>query len=183
MKKTLIFLGAARKNGETRAIVDEFKKHLIGNVEVIDTYRLTNIAPCMDCRGCWKSPKCLVKDGMTEIYNKIESADNFIFATPMYFHSVPAPMKLLIDRCQVYWASRMRGEKKEITKKSVIAMVGGAPQFENQFKAGYQLLKEFSRELCAEVIGTIELSNTDKVSLEDSPELKEKIKMLSEKFL
>ncbi|MGL5971016.1 MAG: hypothetical protein ACRCZL_03280, partial [Cetobacterium sp.] len=60
---------------------------------------------------------------------------------------------------------------------------GGAPQFENQFKAGYQLLKEFSRELSAEVIGTIELSNTDKVSLEDSPKLKEKIKVLSEKLL
>lgn len=179
MKKTLIFIGSARKEGHTKSIVNEFLQNLKGDVEIIDAYRIKNISPCLDCRFCWKKPECAIKDGMSELYEKIKNADSFIFASPMYFHSIPGPMKILIDRFQVYWASNVRGDKKDLNKKSVIAMVGGAPNFEKQFKAGYQLLEGVSGDLDAKVIGSIEFSNSDHVVLNDLYSLKEKIKKLA----
>ncbi|MGL5050764.1 MAG: flavodoxin family protein [Fusobacteriaceae bacterium] len=182
MKKTLIIIGSARKDGHTASIVQEFKKNLIGEVEIIDTYRLKNISPCLDCRICWKTPNCCITDDMSDIYRKMESADNFIFASAVYFHSVPAPMKIVIDRCQVYWAAHVRKDKNPIRKKALLALVGGAPNFKNQFLGAEIVLKGLAEALESKVIGSIYLANSDRVSLDDFPEIKEEIRKYSEEL-
>lgn len=179
MKKTLIILGSARKGGHTASIVEELKKNLEGEIEVIDTYRLKDVSPCLDCRGCWKTPNCIVQDGMSDIYKKIEEADNLILASAVYFHSVPGPMKTFIDRCQVYWAAQMRKDKKLGEKKALLAMVGGAPDFKNQFLGTEIVLKGVAETLNCKVIGSIQLANSDRVSLDDFPDLKEEIRRYS----
>ena len=73
--KTLVIFGAARQKGHTKQMVDLFLEHLDGEKEIIDAYR-TDVKPCMDCRYCWKTKACAIKDGMQEIYQKIE--ENFI---------------------------------------------------------------------------------------------------------
>ena len=37
--KTLVIMGAARKNGHTRQMVDLFLEHLDGEKEIVDAYR------------------------------------------------------------------------------------------------------------------------------------------------
>ena len=70
--KTLVIFGAARQKGHTKQMVDLFLEHLDGEKEIIDAYR-TDVKPCMDCRYCWKTKACAIKDGMQEIYQKIEN--------------------------------------------------------------------------------------------------------------
>ena len=67
-KKTLITNGSPRLHGDTATLINELKKHLTGEVVEISAYR-SKIAPCVDCRGCWKTAKCVVKDDMSIIYN------------------------------------------------------------------------------------------------------------------
>ena len=98
--KTLVILGAARPKGHTRQMVDLLLEHLEGEAEIIDAYR-TDVKPCMDCRYCWKNKACAIKDGMQDIYKKVDEADNIVLASPMYFHSITGRMKTLIDRLQV----------------------------------------------------------------------------------
>ena len=50
--KTLILNGSPRPNGNTVALINELKKHLEGEVIELSAFR-SNIAPCVDCRGCW----------------------------------------------------------------------------------------------------------------------------------
>ena len=162
--KTLVIFGAARQKGHTKQMVDLFLEHLDGEKEIIDAYR-TDVKPCMDCRYCWKTKACAIKDGMQEIYQKIEAADNIVLASPMYFHSVTGRMKVLIDRLQVYWAGHVRNDMPEkFTKKGAILMVGGAPAFENQF------------------LGEVCLPNSDRDSLETRPDLAEAVVKLAEKM-
>ena len=53
----------------------------------------------VDCRYCWHKKGCSIKDGMRDIYQKIEEADNIVLASPMYFHSITGGIKgPLIDR-------------------------------------------------------------------------------------
>lgn len=180
--KTLVISGSARKNGHTRQMVDLFLEHLEGEKEIIDAYR-TEVKPCMDCRYCWKKKECVIKDGMQDIYRKLEEADNIILASPMYFHSVTGRMKELIDRFQVYWAGHVRKDMpKEWMRKGAILMVGGAPEFENQFLGGEIVFKNLLNDLSAENLGQVCLPNTDRDSLETRPDIQAQVIALAEKM-
>ncbi len=180
--KTLVILGAARKKGHTRSMVDLFLEHLEGESEIIDAYR-TEVKPCMDCRYCWKNRACAIQDGMQDIYRKVEEADNILLASPMYFHSVTGKMKILIDRLQMYWAGHIRQDMPEKnTKKGAILMVGGAPSFERQFLGGELVLQNLLKDLSADFLGEVCLPNSDHDSLETRPDLAEKVIQLAEKM-
>jgi multimeric flavodoxin WrbA len=65
-----------------------------------------NIAPCVECNACYKTGKCRVDDDYQLISAKMLEADRLIFATPIFFMTVCAQAKLLIDRCQCLWAHK-----------------------------------------------------------------------------
>ncbi len=181
--KTLAFFGASRKNGQTKKMLELLLSGIEGEKEIIDCYREKNISPCLDCRYCWKVRGCAVKDDMQPIYKKIDEADIIVLAAPMYFHSVPGPMKSVLDRCQVYWAGMLRGDHGILPrKKGAILMVGGAPSFPCQFDGGAIVLQGLLGDLEAEHIGTITLPNSDRDSLETRPDIAEEIKALASKL-
>ena len=180
--KTLVIIGAARPNGHTRKMVDLFLENLDGEKEIIDAYR-TDVKPCMDCRYCWKTKAGVIKDGMQDIYQKIEEADNILLASPMYFHSITGRMKALIDRFQVYWAGHVRGDMPEKPlRKGAILMVGGAPAFENQFLGGELVLKTLLNDLSAQCLGQVCLPISARDSLETRPDIAEAVVALAKKM-
>lgn len=180
--KTLIFFGSARQKGHTKEMLNVLTDNLQGEVDIIDAYN-TSVTPCKDCRYCWHKNGCSIKDDMQDIYEKIEEADNIIFASPMYFHNVTGPLKVIIDRLQVYWSAHVRKDKpKSYIKKGGILMVGGAPEFEIQFQAGEQVLGSVLNDLNAECMGVVKLSNSDKDSLITRPEVKQEIIELANKL-
>ncbi len=65
-----------------------------------------NIRPCSHCDYCQKTGQCNIKDDMQPIYDKLQKADCLILASPIYFMAHCAQAKLLIDRCQVFWARK-----------------------------------------------------------------------------
>lgn len=180
--KTLVLFGAARPKGHTKQMVDLFLEHLEGEVEIIDAYR-TDVKPCMDCRYCWKTKACAIKDGMQDIYQKVEEADNILLASPMYFHSITGRLKTLIDRLQVYWAGHVRQDMPEHNiKHGAILMVGGAPSFENQFLGGELVFKNLLNDLSADFLGEVCLPNSDRDSLETRPDIAKQVVELAEKM-
>jgi len=62
------------------------------------------IAPCDACYSCRKTGKCHIKDDMQDIYTKLLEADGIIFGTPVYYWSVSAQAKVLIDRTFLFSA-------------------------------------------------------------------------------
>ncbi len=60
-----------------------------------------NIKPCMGCFSCWsKTPgKCVIKDDMSVLYDKIKAADIIIESFPLYFFGMPSILKAMTDRC------------------------------------------------------------------------------------
>lgn len=96
-KRTLIVNGSPRPHGNTVALIEEMKKTLEGEVIEISAFR-SNIAPCVDCRGCVKTTKCVVRDDMDIIY--ADDYDNVVIATPVYFGTMPGAMMSLLSRFQ-----------------------------------------------------------------------------------
>jgi len=68
------------------------------NIEVIkaDELRIKN---CTGCLRCNILKKCSVGgDDWADLSQKILKADILVFASPIYFHHVTAPLKMIIDR-------------------------------------------------------------------------------------
>ncbi len=106
MKKVLVLSGSPRKGGNSDLLCDEFVKGAkeSGNdVEKI-FIRGEKIKYCNACYYCKDSSgKCAVKDDIGEILDKFQEADVIVMASPVYFYSIDAQMKALIDRCVARW--------------------------------------------------------------------------------
>jgi len=61
---------------------------------------------CLECGGCEKTGKCVVKDDMQTVYPHFEAADVIILASPIFFYAVTAQVKAPIDRSQAMWCKR-----------------------------------------------------------------------------
>jgi multimeric flavodoxin WrbA len=102
MKKTLIINGSPRVYGDTAALVGELRRHLRGEVVELSAFR-SKIAPCVDCRNCWETARCVVKDEMSVIYD--DDFDNVVLATPVYFMTLPGSVLSLLSRFQPWHAA------------------------------------------------------------------------------
>jgi multimeric flavodoxin WrbA len=103
-KKILVLSGSPRKDGNTATLVGWFvegARSKGARVEVVSTAFLkykTN--GCMSCRVCQKSDKyeCVVNDEAKPILAKMAVMDVIVMATPLYFFSASAQLKLIFDR-------------------------------------------------------------------------------------
>jgi multimeric flavodoxin WrbA len=113
--KVLALIGSPRRRGNTDLLVDAAlgeaaKSGHKGEKLYLYDY---DIEPCLDCRACKQGEKvCVLKDGMGDIYQKIDAADAIIVGTPIYWYGQTAKMKLLIDRLRPYVANRRLEGKK-----------------------------------------------------------------------
>lgn len=82
----------------TKAFLDGFPDDT--EIEYVNLYKL-DIKPCAGCFSCWsKTPgRCVIKDDMREVYEKIEGADIIIESFPLYFFGMPSQLKAMTDRC------------------------------------------------------------------------------------
>ena len=97
MAKILIVNGSPRPHGDTAALIGELKKHLSAEVVELSAFR-SRIAPCVDCRGCRETAKCVVRDEMDIIY--ADDYDAVVLASPVWYMSFPGPMLSLMSRFQ-----------------------------------------------------------------------------------
>jgi hypothetical protein len=62
------------------------------------------IKPCQHCDGCTRTKgRCVVEDEMQSLYDPLRAADRIVLAAPVFFMSLPAQAKAMIDRCQPFW--------------------------------------------------------------------------------
>lgn len=106
MKKVLILSGSPRKNGNSAALCAEFARGAAeaGNAAEVVYLRDKKIAYCNACYYCKNHDGvCILKDDMAELLEKMNEADAIVMASPVYFYSVDAQMKALIDRTVAQW--------------------------------------------------------------------------------
>lgn len=62
------------------------------------------IAGCLGCNACYRNGGTYVqKDDMAEIREKMLAADVIVLASPIYFYSMTAQMKAVIDRTYAFY--------------------------------------------------------------------------------
>lgn len=111
--------------------------------------------PCQACGGCDLTGRCVIRDGMGLIYKSVNAADGIIIASPVYFGSVSAQLKMMIDRFHCEWVRRfILGSTGGKEKKGVFLCVSGAGReklFVNSRKVARIFFKSIGVRYCGEV--------------------------------
>lgn len=101
----LIINGSPKgERSNTRQLTSAFLDGMCESGENIETQELVasrmNIKPCLGCFSCWsKTPgQCCIGDDMGQVLEKMLWADVTVWSFPLYYFSVPGPLKNLIDR-------------------------------------------------------------------------------------
>ena len=99
-KKVIIISASPRRGGNSDYLCDEFARgareagHKVEKVFFQDK----KINYCLGCGVCNETHKCVQKDDMAAILDKMVGADVLVFGTPVYFYTMDAQLKTLIDR-------------------------------------------------------------------------------------
>jgi multimeric flavodoxin WrbA len=98
--KILGVVCSPRLGGNTEILVGEALKgaKAKGADAKLATLSGKQITPCDHCGACYETGECHIRDDMQEIYKQLLDADGVILGSPVYFWSVSAQAKLVIDR-------------------------------------------------------------------------------------
>ena len=101
-KKVLILSSSPRRNGNSDTLCNEFMRGAIESGHDVEKIFLRDktINYCTGCSTCSLHNKpCPQKDDAAGVIEKMVNADVIVMATPVYFYTMSAQMKTLIDRC------------------------------------------------------------------------------------
>ena len=102
----MILSGSPRKGGNSDILCDEFAQGAQEAGNEVEKIRVAsnNIHPCSACYYCRDhGGACVYKDDMAAILQKMIDADVLVLASPVYFYSIDAQLKAMIDRTVARW--------------------------------------------------------------------------------
>jgi len=110
--KVLGIAGSARRSGNTEKLLDRALDGACRAGAVTEKVVLLDMElhPCICPRtdDCLPNGICSVQDEMQILYPKLLQCDLLFVASPIFFRSVTAQLKAMIDRCQALWVCKYR---------------------------------------------------------------------------
>ena len=88
---------------------------------------------CQECENIKDDGSCIIEDEMQALYKKIEDTDALILASPVFFGSLSAQTKMMIDRFQCAWRTKHILGKEVFKKKKVGAFISVEASDRNDF--------------------------------------------------
>jgi multimeric flavodoxin WrbA len=141
--------GSPRRKGNTTALL---KRAVQGasdagaQVEEI-VLRDLKMSPCLEIYGCKKTGRCLINDDFQKVYDQLAASDGLMLASPIFFYTVSAHTKILMDRCQSLWVKKYWLDKvpfgKQTFKRKGLFIAAGATKGKKLFDGTLLTVKYF----------------------------------------
>jgi multimeric flavodoxin WrbA len=112
--------GSPRRKGNTSTLLN----HAIAGArdagaEVTEiVLRDLKMSPCLEIYGCKKAGRCVINDDYGVIEGLLQRIDGLMLASPIFFYTVSAHTKILMDRCNSLWVKKYWIEKQPFGQKS-----------------------------------------------------------------
>jgi len=120
MVRILAIYGSPRRKGNTSLLLQKAvtgAREAGARVEEV-VLRDLKMSPCLEIYGCKETGRCVIKDDFQKVYDQIRSCDGIMLASPIFFYTVSAYTKIMMDRCQSFWVKRYWIEKTPFGKKA-----------------------------------------------------------------
>jgi multimeric flavodoxin WrbA len=185
--KVMAIIGSPRKGGNTELLVDRVIEgcRSKGNAEIEKVFIADrNIQYCSGCLTCTFPPpgtgKCVLRDDMDVLIEKIRESDAFIFGTPNHMRTVSAPLlnflarMLPLLRYEIEYDDKgnmigATGVSKIQDKKAAMVISQGDPFFSSPLvhMVLERNLRDFRLKLVGDVISTGNLQKQDVAGKEE----------------
>ncbi|MBW2208805.1 MAG: flavodoxin family protein [Deltaproteobacteria bacterium] len=119
MTNILAIYGSPRRKGNTSLLLQKAVEGARDAGAQVDEVVLRDLkmSPCLEIYGCLKTGRCAIKDDFQAVYDQIVECQGLILASPIFFYTVSAHTKILMDRCQSLWVKRFWLEKTPLNQK------------------------------------------------------------------
>ncbi len=100
-KKIVVITGSPRKKGNSFAMTDAFVQAAKAKGDTVTRFdtAMMKIGGCHACETCFQTGKaCSFDDDFNRIAPAILEADAIVYTMPVYWYSIPAQIKGVIDR-------------------------------------------------------------------------------------
>ena len=136
MKKIIAINGSPRSGWNTDILVREAAAGAASagaEAEIIDLYKLEKFTGCISCFGCKTEAhlgKCICRDGLADVLEKIHTADGLILGSPVYLGDVSAGLRALFERLVFQYISYKLDPPNYNSQKIpvVFILTSGAPE-------------------------------------------------------
>lgn len=99
--KIVVITGSPRKNGNSFAMTEAFIRAAESRGHTVQRFdaAFLQIGGCRACQTCFKTGKaCSFDDDFNRIAPAVLEADAVVYTMPVYWYSIPAQIKGVIDR-------------------------------------------------------------------------------------
>jgi len=100
----LAFAASPRRHGNSETLLDWVLAAMEGEGAAVEKIVVpeVDIRPCRGCNLCETLNRCVQRDYMDYVHDRIIAADCIILASPIYCMGLAAQAKALVDRAQVF---------------------------------------------------------------------------------
>ena len=172
----LILKGSPRREGNSSILADQVAagvKEAGGQVESVCLHEL-EIQPCDACDTCQNGDiDCVIEDDMQELYPKVRAADAVVYASPIYWFSVSAQLKLFIDRCYAMSDDSDDSTTYDLTGKKigVVLTYGGDDPYDSGATNAIRMFQDMFRYIGAEIVDTVYGSAMEEGEIKENAEV------------
>jgi multimeric flavodoxin WrbA len=108
MKKILAIYGSPRRQGNTTVLLNHAVQGALDTGAQIEKIVLGDLqmSPCLEIYGCKETGRCVIQDDFQEVYDQLLACQGVMLASPIFFYTVSAHTKILMDRCQSLWVKK-----------------------------------------------------------------------------
>jgi multimeric flavodoxin WrbA len=182
MRNILILKGSPRERGNSAVLARqaaEGARAAGAQVESIYLHGL-DIRPCDACDLCLEQGECVIEDDMRPLYPKLAAADAIILASPIYWFTFSAQLKLCMDRWYAFQASKW----KELSGKpfGIILAYGDSDLYTSGAINAIHTYESMCRYLNGRIAGIVHGSLSDVGEAEKHLDLMEQAFRLGERL-
>lgn len=139
--------GSPKIGGFTNLLLDKALEGAKSSGTLIEKIILNslNFRPCQECGGCDKTGVCILDDDMKSIYERLARADAVVVASPIYFVSLTAQLKAMIDRCHSLWVSKyiLKNNPLKVNRSKGVFLCVGGKESKVYFENASKIIKAF----------------------------------------
>jgi multimeric flavodoxin WrbA len=182
-KKLLILKGSPRERGNSATLADRAATGALEAGSQVESLYLhgMDIRPCDGCDLCKENGEyCVIEDDMQSIYPKLLEADALLLASPIYWFTYSAQLKLCIDRWYGLW--NIQPEAFKDKPVGILLTYGDTDPYTSGAINAIHTLETMLRFLRAPILGMVYGSVSDPGDAEKHPELMEQAYQLGQRL-
>ena len=156
----LLLEASPRRKGSTAALAKALVEGLGGAAKVKEVFlHDLHIRPCSACNSCRTRAGiyCAFDDDMQPLYPEFIRADLVVMATPVYWWSISAQLKLFIDR--LYGLNGEKHPERFRGKRLAVLMAHGDEKPCSGAKGALRMFEEIAQYTGMNLVGEMEYSS------------------------